>query len=62
MPREVVSFHAGQCGNQIGKEFWTVVSKEHGIDVTTSVGSYVGDKDEQLERANVFFNETSGGQ
>jgi len=57
MPREVVSFHAGQCGNQIGKEFWRIVAEEHGIDNT---GHYVGDKDEQLERANVYFNETTG--
>jgi tubulin beta len=56
MPREVVSFHAGQCGNQIGKEFWRVVSGEHGIDNT---GTYSGESDEQLERAYVFYSETN---
>jgi tubulin beta len=59
MPREVVSFHAGQCGNQIGQSFWGIVSKEHGIDAN---GTYVGDKDEQLERAHVFFSESSNGK
>jgi len=59
MPREVVSFHAGQCGNQIGKEFWKIVSGEHGIDGT---GTYTGDKDEQLERAYVFYSESSTGK
>jgi len=59
MPREVVSFHAGQCGNQIGKEFWRIVSGEHGIDGT---GTYTGDKDEQLERAYVFYSESSTGK
>ena len=59
MPREVVSFHAGQCGNQIAAEFWKVVTHEHGID---GHGTYVGEKDEQLERANVFFSESSAGK
>jgi tubulin beta len=59
MPREIVSFHAGQCGKQLGKEFWIIASGEHGIDQT---GTYVGDKDEQLERANVFYSESSNGQ
>jgi len=59
MPREVVSFHAGQCGNQIAAEFWKVVTQEHGID---GHGTYVGDKDEQLERANVFFSESAAGK
>jgi len=59
MPREVVSFHAGQCGNQIASAFWEVVSKEHGIDGS---GTYVGDKDDQLERAGVFYSESSSGK
>ena len=59
MVREVVSFHAGQCGNQIGKEFWQIVSNEHGINES---GTYTGDKDEQLERAYVFYSETNNGK
>merc|ERR1712164_26020 len=59
MPREVVSFHAGQCGNQIGKEFWKIVSGEHGIDNT---GTYVGEQDDQLERAYVFYSESNSGK
>jgi len=59
MPREVVSFHAGQCGNQIAKEFWKIVSQEHGISQN---GTYTGDKDEQLERAYVFYSESASGK
>jgi len=59
MVREIVSFHAGQCGNQIGKEFWGIISHEHGIDGS---GSYVGEKDEELERAYVFYSESSEGR
>ncbi|KAI8916727.1 tubulin beta-2A chain [Powellomyces hirtus] len=59
MPREIVSVHAGQCGNQIGAKFWEVVSDEHGIDPT---GHYQGDSDLQLERISVYYNEASGGK
>ncbi|KAJ3178929.1 Tubulin beta chain (Beta tubulin) [Geranomyces variabilis] len=59
MPREIVSVHAGQCGNQIGAKFWEVVSDEHGIDPS---GHYVGDSDLQLERISVYYNEASGGK
>jgi tubulin beta len=59
MPREVVSFHAGQCGNQLAKEFWKTVSKEHGIG---GDGMYIGDSDEQLERSYVFYSESAEGK
>ena len=54
--REIVHLQAGQCGNQMGTKFWEVISDEHGID---PVGMYQGDTDLQLERINVYFNETS---
>jgi len=38
-------------------QFWEVISDEHGIDPT---GAYVGDKDIQLERVNVYYSEASG--
>ncbi|TPX56597.1 hypothetical protein PhCBS80983_g04424 [Powellomyces hirtus] len=59
MPREIISVHAGQCGNQIGAKFWEVVSDEHGIDPT---GHYQGDSDLQLERISVYYNEANGGK
>jgi len=57
--REIVHLQAGQCGNQIGAKFWEVMSQEHGIN---KVGFYEGDKDVQLERINVYFNEGQGGR
>ncbi|KFM24287.1 Tubulin beta-1 chain [Auxenochlorella protothecoides] len=57
--REIVHVQAGQCGNQIGAKFWEVICDEHGI---APDGSYVGDSDLQLERANVYFNEATGGR
>ena len=31
MPREIVTLQVGQCGNQIGGEFWKQLCVEHGI-------------------------------
>ena len=31
MPCEMVMLQLGQCGNQIGFEFWKKLCKEHGI-------------------------------
>lgn len=50
---------AGQCGNQIGAKFWEVICDEHGVDAS---GEYYGELDLQLERINVYFNESSGGR
>lgn len=57
--REILHIQAGQCGNQIGAQFWEVVCNEHGIDTT---GKYFGDSSLQLERSDVYFNEVSGGR
>uniref|UniRef100_A0A2R9CH89 Tubulin/FtsZ GTPase domain-containing protein n=1 Tax=Pan paniscus TaxID=9597 RepID=A0A2R9CH89_PANPA len=57
--REIVLWQTGQCGNQIGAKFWEVISDEHAID---SAGTYHGDRDLQLERINVYYNEASGGR
>jgi hypothetical protein len=31
MPREIIGIQVGQCGNQIGTEFWKQLCREHGI-------------------------------
>ena len=31
MPCEMIMLQLGQCGNQIGFEFWKKLCKEHGI-------------------------------
>ena len=31
MPREIITLQCGQCGNQIGMEFWKQLCLEHGI-------------------------------
>ena len=31
MPREIITLQVGQCGNQVGTEFWKQLCQEHGI-------------------------------
>jgi len=57
--REIVHLQVGQCGNQIGAKFWSVISDEHGIQ---GDGTYKGDSDLQLERINVYYNEGQKGK
>ncbi|KJE92574.1 tubulin beta-4 chain [Capsaspora owczarzaki ATCC 30864] len=59
MPRDIIAIQCGQAGNQIGTKFWEVISGEHGIDGS---GVYVGDNPLQLERADVYFNESGNGR
>lgn len=46
---EVVSIQVGQCGNQIGNEFWKKISSEHKI---THDGTLTG---QQCDRKDKFF-------
>lgn len=39
------------------RQFWEVISDEHGIDPT---GTYHGDSDLQLDRISVYYNEATG--
>lgn len=61
MPREMITLQLGQCGNQIGYEFWKKVCAEHGIGSDgVSDGEIVrqfGDKEnfEENDRKDVFF-------
>jgi len=52
--REIVHLQTGQCGNQIGAQFWEVLSEEHGIGHD---GKYIGNSDQQLERISVYYSE-----
>ena len=43
---------------KVGAKFWEIIADEHGIDPE---GKYNGDSDLQLERIEVYFNESSAG-
>eukprot|EP00922_Rhytidocystis_sp_ex-Travisia-forbesii_P008622 GHVS01012638.1.p1 GENE.GHVS01012638.1~~GHVS01012638.1.p1 ORF type:complete len:508 (+),score=92.18 GHVS01012638.1:128-1525(+) len=57
MPREIITLQVGQCGNQIGMEFWKQLCAEHGIDEEgllhdySAEGGVMGGGD----RKDVFF-------
>lgn len=52
MPRELVTLQIGQCGNQIGMEFWKQLCTEHGLDAN---GTVIKDQDPLDDRKDVFF-------
>ncbi|RNA22102.1 tubulin gamma-1 chain, partial [Brachionus plicatilis] len=52
MPREIITLQFGQCGNQIGMEFWKQLCMEHGISHTGTLEEYAT---EGTDRKDVFF-------
>uniref|UniRef100_A0A2K5EM06 Tubulin/FtsZ GTPase domain-containing protein n=1 Tax=Aotus nancymaae TaxID=37293 RepID=A0A2K5EM06_AOTNA len=40
MPREIITLQLGQCGNQIGFEFWKQLCAEHGISFEGIMGEF----------------------
>ncbi|KAK2950691.1 putative Tubulin gamma-1 chain [Blattamonas nauphoetae] len=50
--REIITLQVGQCGNQIGKEFWTKMSAEHGI---SKEGVVEHPEVQANDRKDVFF-------
>ncbi|KAI0984212.1 hypothetical protein GJ496_002549 [Pomphorhynchus laevis] len=61
MPREIITLQLGQCGNQIGMEFWKQLCAEHGITADGTfeeISNETGDHDIHLhhhDRKDVFF-------
>ncbi len=52
MPREIITLQVGQCGNQIGMEFWKQLCMEHGIGPEGIVQENAMNGD---DRKDVFF-------
>jgi tubulin gamma len=52
MPRELITLQAGQCGNQIGNEFWKLLCAEHGISQDGILEEFAT---EGGDRKDVFF-------
>ncbi|CAI2163471.1 4065_t:CDS:10 [Funneliformis geosporum] len=52
MPRELITIQAGQCGNQIGMEFWSQLCAEHGISKEGILEDFAT---EGGDRKDVFF-------
>ncbi|KAJ1954768.1 gamma-tubulin [Linderina pennispora] len=52
MPREIITIQAGQCGNQIGSEFWKQLCLEHGINSDGILEDFATNG---ADRKDVFF-------
>jgi len=52
MPREIITLQIGQCGNQIGMEFWKQLCAEHGISPEGMLEEFATDG---TDRKDVFF-------
>ena len=57
MHREIISLHVGQCGNQLGTEFWRQLCTEHGIglDGAPTSSEPIGD------RKDTYFAQRDSG-
>ncbi|MCJ1476967.1 gamma-tubulin [Lambiella insularis] len=52
MPREIITIQAGQCGNNIGSQFWQQLCQEHGIGQDGNLEDFAT---EGGDRKDVFF-------
>ncbi|KAI7819878.1 tubulin gamma chain [Kickxella alabastrina] len=52
MPREIITIQTGQCGNQIGAEFWKQLCLEHGISTDGILEDFATNG---TDRKDVFF-------
>ena len=58
MPKELITLQVGQCGNQVGMEFWKQLCTEHGIN---SEGFSVGEQ-HGVDRKDVFFYQVTASR
>ncbi|EDN04818.1 tubulin gamma chain [Histoplasma mississippiense (nom. inval.)] len=52
MPREIITIQAGQCGNNVGSQFWQQLCLEHGINKDGNLAEFAT---EGGDRKDVFF-------
>ncbi|ODQ81535.1 hypothetical protein BABINDRAFT_159812 [Babjeviella inositovora NRRL Y-12698] len=60
MPGEIISLLVGQCGNQIGQQYWSRLCAEHGI--SASDGSRNADSLNLYEQPDIYFNLSSNNR
>uniref|UniRef100_A0A7S1BP13 Tubulin gamma chain n=1 Tax=Corethron hystrix TaxID=216773 RepID=A0A7S1BP13_9STRA len=61
MPREIITLQVGQCGNQIGSEFWKQLCAEHGIAPDGLLRDFASEKPID-DRKDVFFYRADDGR
>ena len=58
MHREIISLQVGQCGNQVGSEFWRRLCAEHGIGLDGALLS----PDPIGDRKDIYFTQSDSGR
>ena len=61
MPREIITLQVGQCGNQIGSEFWKQLCLEHGIRPDGSLVEQLPPSSETADSTGSGGNYYQGG-
>lgn len=56
MPREIVTLQIGQCGNQIGSEFWKQLCAEHGISPDGTLHDYAQGGEDRKDVLHIYFD------
>ncbi|CAG0883836.1 unnamed protein product [Cyprideis torosa] len=59
MPQEIITLQLGQCGNQIGNEFWKKLCAEHGISPDGMLEDFAK---EGIDQKDVFFYQADDQQ
>lgn len=54
MPRELITVQAGQCGNQVGSQFWEYLCRDHGIAKDGTLEEFASEGLAN-DRKDVFF-------
>ena len=54
MPREIVTLQVGQCGNQVGTQFWQRLLLEHGLG-PDGISAHDAARADAGDRKDVFF-------
>lgn len=57
MTGEIITLQIGQCGNQVGKQFWSQLIKEHGINKDGQSQSNENPNQVRDDDPTIFFRE-----
>ena len=53
--REIITLQLGQCGNQIGSEFWKQLCAEHGISPDGTLQEFAHNGDDRLVNERIEY-------
>ncbi|ODV61314.1 gamma-tubulin [Ascoidea rubescens DSM 1968] len=59
MPGEIITLQAGQCGNQIGQQFWQQICAEHGISLDGEFDASLYSANNNNSSNSPFYNENN---